>query len=149
MSDEEQSPQSRWADKYKGKPTLDLIHAMSHLRADKDELEDKVSAANSELEYLAKVAIPDRFTEEGIRNMVVDGVGRVGLRANIYASIKAGCKDQAYQWMRDVGLGDLIQPSVNASTLKATLKNRIKSADDIPEDLFNVTPYQQATITKT
>jgi hypothetical protein len=80
--------------------------------------------------------------------MNIDGVGRISLRADIYASVKSGMKETAYTWLSDVGAGDLIQDSVPPSTLKAFLKNRLKAGEDIPEDLFNVTPYQQATLTK-
>lgn len=150
MADESvENPYDAFQKLYEGHSTIELIAAMARVRKQKDDLESEVSGIGKELDYLSKVLIPDRFMEEGIRNMNVEGIGRVGLRADIYASIKSGAKDQAYSWLGDIGSGDLIQPGIPPSTLKAFLKARLKAGEDIPEDLFNVTPYQMAMITKT
>jgi hypothetical protein len=128
--------------------TLDLITAMVRLREQKDNAEEHAKAIAREYEFITKTAIPEKFAEDGIKNINVEGIGRVQLRADIYASVKSGAKEQAYAWLSDVGSGDLIQPSVPPSTLKAFLKGRLKAGEDIPEELFNVNPFQQASITK-
>jgi hypothetical protein len=139
---------AKWQEFYRGWAPVELSKKFATLRARKEDVEEELSDINSELEYLAKVAIPETFTDQGLKNMNIDGVGRISLRADIYASVKSGMKETAYTWLSDIGAGDLIQDSVPPSTLKAFLKTRLKAGEDIPEDLFNVTPYQQATLTK-
>jgi hypothetical protein len=134
---------------YREYDTLELIRAMAKIREQKDAIESEAKAVAREYEFLTKVKIPEAFDNDGIKNMSVDGIGRISLRTDIYASIKAGHKEEALQWLSDIGSEDLIQPTVNSSTLKAFLKGRIKSGEDTPEEFFNITPYQQATITKT
>ena len=134
---------------HKDKSTMELIQTLSRVRSEKDALEEELKGVTAEHKYLATVLIPDRFAAEGIKNMSVAGVGRISLRGDIYASIKAGKKPELFDWLRDIGSGDLIQDAVAPSTLKAFLKGRIKAGDEFPEELVNVTPYQTATITKT
>lgn len=146
MSDEKQAP--NWGKFYEGYTTLDLIRRFAKLQQQKEAMDTEVKNLGQEIDYLAKVAIPTHFTDEGIKNMNVEGLGRVSLRSDIYASIKAGMKDQLFRWLDDIGSKDLIQPGVNPSTLKAFIKERIKKGEDYPEDFVNVTAYQQASITK-
>jgi hypothetical protein len=134
---------------YEGHSLTELIGAMHRLREQKEALELEIKGVNREYEYVSRTLIPEKFNAEGIKKMDVTGIGRVSLRADIFASIKSGQKESAYQWLSDIGSGDIIQPAVAPSTLKAFLKNRLKSGEDIPEEMFNVTAYQQATITKT
>lgn len=151
MSDDTVEPVNRtegFKQFYGGYTTIELIRKMSALRRSLDDAKAEVSGLEAETRFLGEVAIPEKFAEDGVKNMNVDGIGRINLRADIYASVKAGQKDAAYTWLGDIGAGDLIQPSVNSSTMKAFLKNRLKLAEDIPEDLFNVTPYTLAVITK-
>lgn len=149
MDDESNgSEYAKFAEVYAGHTAVDLIRAMARLREEKDRIEDEAKGVSREYEYITKVAIPEKFAEDGVTLMKVDGIGRCNLTADIFASVKAGMKEKAYLWLSDVGSGDLIQPSVNSSTLKAFLKGRMKKAEEIPEDLFNVTPFQQARITK-
>jgi len=149
MTTEESNPVSEFQKFYEDYTTLELVRKMKSLREQKDTMDTELKGVTAEYEFITRIAIPEKFTEEGIKNMNVDGVGRVGLRADIYASVKAGAKADAYQWLSDIGSQDLIQPAVAPSTLKAFLKDRIKAGLDIPEEFFNCTPYQMATITKT
>lgn len=149
--DEEPSSGSnfgRYQELYKGHTTLELIRALARVRGERDEAEAVYKESAAEHDYLAKIAIPEHFQDEGIKNMNVEGLGRVSLRSDIYASVKAGMKAAMQQWLNDRGNGDLIQPAVPPSTLKAFLKGLIKAGEEYPEELFNVTPYQTATITK-
>ena len=43
---------------------------------------------------------------------------------------------------------DEVAETVNASTLKATVKNMYKTGEQVPEELLNVSPFERASITK-
>lgn len=135
-------------DRYAGRTAVELARSMAEIRRAKDALEEQLSALNKEHDYLAKNALPRRMEDEGIEALKVEGVGRVNLRSDVYASIPAEAKDRAYEWLRDNGRANLITETVNASTLKASIRRAIEAGEPFPEQLFRVTPYTFAVITK-
>jgi hypothetical protein len=125
-----------------------LIREMRKLQLEKDILEADLKECNKHFDFLRITKIPGQMEDEGIKNMSVDGVGRVSLTADMHVSVKAEMKEAFYLWLRDNGREDLIQPTVNSSTLKATVKNMVKKGEEIPDDLLNVSPFTRASITK-
>lgn len=133
---------------YSGLETLDLVRAMGNLQTIKDALEAELSALNKRYDYVRFVAVPSRFDAEGIVNMKVEGLGRVQLASDLYASIKSDKKEEAYQWLSDTGHGGAIQPSIHPSTFKAMIKAMMLNGEEIPEDMFTVTPFTRASIVR-
>ncbi len=133
---------------YSKKTSMELIDLMNRCRKKKDELDALLSDVNAHYDYLRYTAIPQKFDDEGIRNLHVEGIGRIGLTSGIYASIKPDRKFDAYQFLGDTGRGDIITSTVNAQTLAATLKQMMQKGEDVPEELFTVTPWTRASITK-
>lgn len=126
----------------------ELARALARLRADKEVMEANLAVTNKAYDMLRMAIIPDKLDEAGVTSMTVEGVGRLGLTADVYASIVGENKAAAYEWLSDHGHGDLIQPTVNSSSLKALMRRAIASGEEVPEDLFKVTPYRRASITK-
>lgn len=87
------------------------------------------------LDTLRLAIIPDRMDDDGINSIDVIGVGKVSLTSGLNASIPAAKRESAYAWLEDNGYGDLIQETVNASTLKAWVTKLIKDKGKLPEDL--------------
>lgn len=134
--------------RYTGMDIEDIIRAMKALMARRDEADEILKGINKEFDYLRLSLIPKIFEDRGIANMKIADVGRVNLTADIYASIPADKREEAYQWLSDTGHGDLIGSTVNASTLKAFLKGQLLKGEELPEGLFKVTPFTRASITK-
>ena len=99
-------------------------------------------------DYLRHGAIPDKMDEQNITTITFDDIGRVSLTSDLRASIKKDNREKAYKWLEKQGFADLIQETINASSLKAFCKARIKKGDKLPEDLFTVSPFSRASITK-
>ena len=78
----------------------------------------------------------------------VEGIGRVHLQSDIRASIKADNKAAAYEWLGDNGHGGLITETVNASSLKAFCKDKMKNGEELPEELFKTSVFTRAVITR-
>lgn len=140
--------EERFMAAYQAAPTIDLVRRMAELRAEKDALEEKLKGVNLEFDIIRMKIIPERFDEEGIKNLNINGIGRVSLTPDLFVSIAAGKKEQAYDYLRDIGKGSLITPNVNPSTLKAAVKAMLKAGTELPEELFKVTPFTRASITK-
>lgn len=144
----EEERKQHYESKHKGKRLLDLAFALDDARGVKDYLDRLSTFANAEVDALRLVLIPGKMEEEGIENLTIEELGRLGLSADLYVSIKSGKKEDFFRWLNKHNLGDLIQDTVNPSTLKSFVKGRMAAGKEIPGDLLNVTPYTRASITK-
>jgi hypothetical protein len=129
-------------------PLIELIKEMYIIQGEKEDVEGDLKNLNKHLDFLRITKIPQVMEDQGIKNISVEGVGRVSLTADMHVSVKAEMKEMFYTWLRDNGRQDLIQPTINSSTLKATVKNMVKTGEEIPDDLLNVSPFTRASITK-
>lgn len=139
----------QYRDKYKGNRDLPfLTREMKRVQDEKERAEAILKEWNAEFDVLRLEVIPTVCEDLGVEGMRVEGVGRLGLTADLYVSVKSGQKEGWFGWLRKNRLSDLIVPSVNSSTLKAWVKDRIKKGKPVPEEFLNVTPFQRASITK-
>lgn len=125
---------------------LELVREMHSMAAEKAKIEAELSMINARYDVLRYEAIPTKMDDDGIERLTVEGVGRVSLTGDMFVATvdKAGL----YKWLEDNGFDDIIQPSVNASTLKAFIKERTKSGKEVPTDFVRITPVTRASITK-
>ena len=122
-----------------------------HFISLKDQLADmKATTAEvqNEFDMLRKGVLPEKMEEWGFDTVNVTDVGRISLRAELYASIIKDQKEAAFAWLAENGHGALIKDTVNASSLKAFIKEQLINGEIIPEEIFSVSPYTMATITK-
>lgn len=121
---------------------------MKELQAKKDDLEAQLSDINKELDVIRTKKIPELMESMELRNVTIEGLGRVQLAADIYASTREGQKEAAMTWLRDCGYENMITETYNASSLKALFRRLMVDGADIPEDIFNVQPFLRASIVK-
>lgn len=96
--------------------------------------------------------VPSFMEDEEITRITVDDVGRVNITDDIRVTVndKEGLKD----WLIEVDKEDLITSVVNAQTLAAFVRGRIKEGltqdgKGLPkEDIITVTPFVRAAITR-
>lgn len=94
--------------------------------------------------------LPAILEVEGQSSVPLDEGFRVGVQQKLYASIKGGKRDEAYDWLRENGMEDIITETVNASTLSAAVKVMIEDKfQEPPEALFNVLTKANSSVTKT
>lgn len=136
-------------EKYDGMSLVDLVQAMSTFQNRKESIEEQLKIINKEFDFLRITKIPTVMEDEGVDRISVTGIGRVSLTADMHVSIKAEKKGEFFVWLRDNGRGDLLQENINPSTLKAAVKGMLRSGEDIPEEMLNVSPFTRASITKT
>ena len=126
----------------------ELARELSTLKSAKDKIEDELSAINKRIEILARQEIPEAMDEAGVQNVKFEGIGKIYLKGDVFASIPAESRDAAYEWLELTGRGSLIKPTANSSSLKAAVKEWIAQGEEIPEELIKVTPYTQAVLTR-
>jgi len=116
----------------------------------RDEAHKALKAQAAEIyaayEYLRKVAIPRKMEEMGIEMVRLDGIGTVSLRTDAYCTVPAQYREELHDWLRYNGHADLVTSTVNASTLKAFIKEQMMEGQEVP-DMVKFEPYTYATIT--
>ena len=120
-----------------------IMARMKLLNEYADDIKKEIGKA---YDHMRVMVVPTKMDEEGLDSFKLTGIGRVSVTPDIHASIIS--RDPAFEWLTENGHGDIIIETVNASTLKAILRQRLREAQDIPGDIFKVTPYDRASITK-
>jgi hypothetical protein len=136
---------------HKGKTLLDMVIRMREVEIAKEDLEDKLKELNAEYDVLRIDLIPVRMEDDGINNVRYADIGQVVVQGDLY--VKVIDKEKLFGWFRKSKLGDLIQETVNASTLKAFIKRRIKEGKPYPDKIgddpvLKITPFSRASINK-
>ena len=126
----------------------EMCARMKSLQDQKAVLEEQLAQTNRDLDELRLKEIPTLMESLEVKNATFEGLGRVQLASDLYASTREGKKADAMQWLRDCGYGDMISETYNASSLKALLRRMIVEGVDIPDEVFNVTPFVRASIVK-
>lgn len=129
-------------DRMKALPAIELGREMIRVRGELDEASNRKSELEKRYKAVRKV-LAQTMESENLEKFTVDGRG-INSKVEIFASIPAGKREEAYQWLRDHGLGSLVVETVNASTLKAAVKEEITEGRPLPPELFKVTVEEWA-----
>lgn len=138
------------------KETLDKIRTMTVEEAaeiyvdfrDKfdylDMVRDQWASVKDEL---SKRIIPEIFEGSRISNSITLKSGyRVGVSYKTLASMTD--KIKGMEWLKENGLMDIIQPTVNAGTLASVAKTMAEENQSLPAEYFNVTTAPYTSVTK-
>lgn len=126
----------------------EMCARMKELQAKAVELKAQSAEVKIPLDELRLRKIPEMLEALGVKTVTFHGIGRVQTAPDIYASTKKGKKPEAMQWLRDCGYEGMISETYNASSLKALFRRQIVEGVEIPDDIFNVTPFVRASIVK-
>lgn len=133
---------------YESMSLIELATEMKSTREKLDATKAVASALQKQFDILRLRFIPEKMEEDGIRNITIEGIGRVGVTGDMYVSTLAENREGLKQWMREHDHGALVSETINASTLKSWVKHQIADGEEYPVDLINVTPFTRASITK-
>ena len=125
------------------------IKAFRALRDINENMEEANKPIKELVEGIKKKYLPEAFEREEIKTLTADTGDRTTVNEKMFASIIAEKRPQAFQWLRDNGYGDIIQETVNASTLSAFAKTLLETENkELPEEFFRVHAESQATLTR-
>ena len=168
----EDSKEDKWFKLYEKMPYRDLAIKMVELAKLAKSAEDACKEFKSEFDVIRLRVVPQRFSEEGLTGMKVEGVGRLGITRDAYCNVLKDNQESLLQFLRDNGYADLIKDTVNPSSLKALVKEMHQthlessaefSLDDDVEaiaaeavlddfqkiiEIVNYTPFIRASVTK-
>ena len=132
----------------KGK--LDLFRA-ARLMKTLAEFKEKVASmvktpAEKAYDSLRFSMIPELMDEEGATSLTLEGIGRVTVQDDV--QVKTVDKEAFKKWLIEHELEDIITESINAQTLAALVRQRLREGKELPKsDLLEVKPFVRASIT--
>ena len=83
------------------------------LQKEVEDLEAVTKERKDQLRKLTEQAIPEALAETGMRGFVMEDGSKVEIRDFYSASISAARKAEAFQWLRDHKMDDLIKNTVS------------------------------------
>ena len=83
------------------------------LQKEVEDLEAVTKERKDQLRKLTEQAIPEALAETGMRGFVMEDGSKVELKVFYSASISAARKAEAFQWLRDHGMDDIIKNTVS------------------------------------
>lgn len=145
---EEKKEKSKYELKYGEMELAELGEAMKSKKDELVRLKETMAEVQGHFDALRKHIVPEKMEKSGIESVKLTGVGRLSVRGELYASIDSKSKFKAYEWLKNNGYSDVVKMGVNPSTLKASVKECIENGVELPDELFEVTPFMMAVITK-
>ena len=142
--------------------------------------EEQVKKLKKEVDHLSGEVIPTMMQEMNLATLKLADGSAVEVKPVYGASIPVAKKEEAYTWLRENGLGDLIKNEIAVAfgrnednkamayatlaqgqgyepiqklkvepmTLKALVRERLESGQEMPSDLFNVFAGNRTKITR-
>lgn len=128
-----------------------FIYLVSKLMDLEKEAATHAAAAKTlkaQIDRLKMGVLPDKMNAEEIQTVNLKGIGRLSNTSQMRVSAVAGTQPQLFTWLEDNGYGALIGTTINSSTLKAFIKERIAAGEEYPDELINMHSFEQVTLTK-
>lgn len=132
----------------KGVKAAELAIALYDLKTAYKELDDVLKMYYHIHNQIDKSVLPARLEEQDLDMIRVPEIGRsFSVKDMITASMVD--KDKAFEWLRSIGQGDIIQETVNAGTLGSFCRNLLlEQGTEPPEDAVKVNTYKSISINK-
>ena len=153
---------------------------LQKLEEDFSKKEDELKELKRKVDLISSEVIPTMMQEMNISTLKLADGTSVEVKPVYGASIPIDKKEDAYTWLRENGLGDLIKNEVTVAfgrsednkaqqyavlaqgqgyqpiqklkvepmTLKALVRERLESGQEMPSDLFNVFAGNRTKITR-
>ena len=150
-----------------------LANQVLKLKSMEDDLakkEDAIKKLKKDIEVISGEVIPTMMQEMNLSSLKLEDGSSVEVKPVYGASISPAKKEEAFNWLRNHNLGDLIKNEITVSfgrnednkaiayanlaqgqgyqpvqklkvepmTLKALVRERLESGQEMPTDLFNV-----------
>lgn len=113
-----------------------------------DEVDAQRKRIYEALENMSRATIPEMMADEGIKTITLDDI-RIRFTVSQRFSCSMPDKDAGMVWLRENGLGDLIQETVNAGTLSSAAKKRIETDGlEMPGEYFRTSYMTFTSATK-
>lgn len=121
-----------------------LVRTMNEVHSLTEKLGDIKTAGQRLLDSIRFSLLPDLMQEQEVENIQVEEVGKCYLTDDINVTCKD--KEAMKTWLIEQGLEDLITESINAQSLTAFVRRRMKAGEELPNELLTIRPFTRAAI---
>lgn len=119
-----------------------LLKDLKEANEEADRLKKQIGKC---YDHVRIISMPEAMDNDGLESpFTVVGVGKVVLTDDIRVKVKD--KEGSYEWLRDTGNGDIITETVNASTLSALIRRLMREGEEVPTEVYEITPLTRAVI---
>jgi hypothetical protein len=101
-----------------GSQLSDLVRKLRNIESQMEDAEQHLKALKADKHKLSTENIPALMDEMGVERLDVDGV-TVSRKMIVHASIPADRKEEAFTWLRDNNLDDIIKNDVTLASCKS------------------------------
>lgn len=123
---------------------LELFKTLKDFKENLDGLNKKCKAV---FEKMNSEVLPAKYKEDGVTSMTYQGY-RYTVNVRTLARILPEHRLEAYQWLRDNDLGDIIIETVNASTLSSAARELMEEGSELESDYFETYLKDGMSVTK-
>jgi hypothetical protein len=141
----------RWVDQAVDDTTIDMsevARAFFYARTAHEVMDAVAKRLYHVKNHLDKSVLPARMEANDTDMVRLPDVGHsFSVQSKMSASLIN--KEAGFEWLRSIGQGDIIQETVNASTLSAFVRSQIlEEGVDPPEDVVRVNTYKTISVRK-
>ena len=130
-----------------------LADKIKELQAHQKQLEvqeDSIKQKKKDIELLSGEVIPTMLSEMGLSYLKLQDGSSIEVKTNYSATITQANKENAFKWLRENGLGDIIKNEISVSFGRnednKLVRERIEAGKEMPTELFNVFIGNKTTI---
>jgi len=121
--------------KPKPKTLTELGKELYDLKAEKEQLEDRLKVVNAQKDELEKNLIPKAMEDAEQEKFTVTGLGTVYLQPDLQVYIKVDDQPSAFAWFKKNGQGDIIKETIHPGTLKSWAREQLENGGKMPPQL--------------
>lgn len=127
------------------------VELATFMKTQKDaiaEVTKQLKVMKEQMRIVQEDILPQKMEKDGMKTITLDGIGRLNNNPQFRASVVAEHQIAMRQWLMENGWEALVQETVNSSTFKSWVKERLAEGDEIPMDYINVHSFDQVVLVK-
>jgi hypothetical protein len=128
------------------KEMADLCAEQVVLEEEMEQLEEQLKAKAAAARKLSQEIIPARMSELGLESLTLSDGSSIKVKQLVHASIPVRHREEAFQWLRDNGHGDIIKNQVSAIFGKGEDDLASNFIDKINKLGYNIQPQQKVWV---
>lgn len=129
-------------------PTITEVgKEMYDVKAEKEQLEDRLKIINARYKELSEVIAPQLMEDSEQDKVSITGIGTIYLQGDCHVSMSGG-EDSIIPWFKKNGHKDIVKETVHPGTLKSWAKEQLENGGKLPPAL-KVHQFLKAVLRRT
>ncbi len=128
------------------KEMADLCAEQVALEEEIEQLQEQLKAKTTAARKLSQEIIPARMSELGLESLTLSDGSSIKIKQLVHASIPVKYREEAFDWLREHGHGDIIKNQVSATFGKGEDDLASNFIDRIEELGYNIQPQQKVWV---